>query len=146
MATRNRDSKPADILQDWREEDTVDRQARDQLLKSLDAQRDRQLDTAGHTHDAKLRELSTGSELYPAQKELIDKGYEEEKKGILEAHAKETSRVSAEYDQKLDTSTRAMQSQLDADFNAPPLPPERKDGGQEKSEEKKRDDPDPEKE
>src|SRR5690242_7978867 len=109
MATRNWDSKPADILQDWQEEDTADRQARDQLLKSIDAQRDKQLESAGARHDAKLRDLSKDSELYPAQKELLDKGYAEEKKGILETHAKETSRVNAEYDQKLDASTRGMQ-------------------------------------
>jgi hypothetical protein len=132
------DTQHPDLLQDWMEQDEADLQARNDKLRSLSAQRDQGLEAARDNHDAKLRELSTESELYAGQKELADKAYEQERKGVNETHAKETSKVNEEYSQQHEANSRMRESlqwrmereldqKLDGDFNAPAVPPAPKD-------------------
>jgi hypothetical protein len=109
MATRW-DAEQADLLDDWQKQDDADKQARDDKLKSIDAQRDHGVQAAENKHEAKLREVSPESELYAGQRDLADKEYADELKGVHETHAKETTAVQKEYDQKHDANSRARES------------------------------------
>jgi hypothetical protein len=169
MATRW-DAEQADLLDDWQKQDEADLRARDDKLRSIDAKRDHGVQAAEDKHEARLREVSPESELYAGQRDRADKEYADALKGVHETHAKETTAVQKEYDQKHDANSRARESlqtrlehepeeeeqeataadersavdrQLDADFGAPPVPPQperKKDDAATKSEDAAKED------